>query len=103
MSTVWDDHEIANEAWSEGAQNHQDYEPRSRDRIAAAAKAYFDWMPIRRPEPAGVRLYRSLDWGDLARVVLLDTRYTGPDGQPDRLFARQRFLRDAPLYAAGNS
>lgn len=81
ISVVWDDHEIANDAWREGAQQHQDYEGRYLDRIAAASKAYFDWMPIRRPDPRAPQIYRSLDWGDLARIVLLDTRFIGRDQQ----------------------
>jgi alkaline phosphatase D len=84
MSVVWDDHEIANDSWREGAQNHQTAtEGAYADRVAAASKAYFDWMPIRLPEQRGVRIYRSLDWGDLARIVLLDTRLIGRDRQID--------------------
>jgi alkaline phosphatase D len=49
--------------------------------MAAAAKAFFDWMPIRRPERNGYRIYRSIDWGNLARIVLLDARYIGRDRQ----------------------
>lgn len=74
ISAVWDDHEIANDATSTGAQNHQRSEGAYVDRVAAATKAYFDWMPIRRPEPSGIRIYRYLEWGDLARIILLDTR-----------------------------
>lgn len=79
ISAVWDDHEITNNTWRDGAQNHQANEGSWADRIAAASKAYFDWMPIRRPEARGARIYRALDWGDLARIVLLDTRYIGRD------------------------
>lgn len=81
MATVWDDHEIANDATRTGAQNHQRSEGAYADRVAAATKAYFDWMPVR--GPAGVRLYRSLDWGDLARILLIDTRLIGRDRQLD--------------------
>lgn len=84
MSAVWDDHELANNTWRDGAQNHQ---PATEGdfyvRMAAAAKAYFDWMPIRRPDPQSLRIYRSLDWGDLARIVLLDTRLIGRDRELD--------------------
>ncbi|HRE44463.1 MAG TPA: alkaline phosphatase D family protein [Terricaulis sp.] len=84
MSAVWDDHEFANNTWRDGAQNHQ---PATEGdfyvRMAAAAKAYFDWMPIRRPEPQSLRIYRSLDWGDLARIVLIDTRLIGRDQELD--------------------
>jgi alkaline phosphatase D len=83
LSAVWDDHELANDTWREGAQNHQQAEGAFIDRIAAASKAYFDWMPLRRPEPRGARLHRYLDWGDLARILLLDTRLHGRDRQID--------------------
>ncbi len=83
ISAVWDDHEIANDAAAHGAQNHQRTEGTYADRIAAASKAYFDWMPLRRPERRGLRLHRALDWGDLARIVLLDTRLAGRDRQLD--------------------
>lgn len=83
ISATWDDHEIANDATSTGAQNHQRTEGTYVDRVAAASKAYFDWMPIRRPDETRARLYRSLDWGDLARIVLLDTRYIGRVRQLD--------------------
>jgi alkaline phosphatase D len=80
MAVVWDDHELTNDTWREGAQNHQpETEGAFVDRVAAASKAYFDWMPIRRPERGAARIYRSLDWGDLARILLLDTRFIGRD------------------------
>ncbi|MEZ5994435.1 MAG: alkaline phosphatase D family protein [Hyphomonadaceae bacterium] len=84
ICVVWDDHEIANDTWREGAQNHSEaFEGAFADRVAAASKAYFDWMPIRRPERRGPRIYRSLDWGSLARILLLDTRLIGRDRQLD--------------------
>jgi alkaline phosphatase D len=82
ISAVWDDHEITNDASSNGAQNHQRNEGTYADRVAAATKAYFDWMPIRRPDNS-VRVYRSLDWGDLARILLIDTRLIGRTRQLD--------------------
>ncbi len=82
ISAVWDDHEIANDSTSTGAQNHQRNEGTYVDRVAAATKAYFDWMPIRRPDN-GIRVYRSLEWGDLARILLIDTRLIGRTRQLD--------------------
>lgn len=80
---VWDDHEIANDAWREGAGAHN---PQTQgpylDRVAAADKAFHDWLPIRRAGP-GYRQYRSFDWGDLARVLMLDARFIGRDRQID--------------------
>jgi alkaline phosphatase D len=83
IAAVWDDHEFANDASATGAQNHQSNEGAYADRVAAATKAYFDWMPIRRPETSGLRAYRSLDWGALARIVLIDTRLAGRSRQLD--------------------
>lgn len=100
MSVVWDDHELANDAWIEGAQAHQTPDEGAwSDRVAAATKAYFDWMPIRRPTPQGHRLYRSLDWGDLARILFLDTRLAGRTRQLDYRNSVQAAL-DTPGEAA---
>jgi len=84
---VWDDHELANNAWSGGAENHNpdkgegSWESRRR----AAVRAYFEWMPIRETAASpGPRIYRTLRWGDLADLVLLDTRLIGRDQQADR-------------------
>lgn len=41
MISVWDDHEIANDTWREGAQNHNDGEGAFSVRKAAAIQAYF--------------------------------------------------------------
>ena len=71
---VWDDHELANNAWSGGAQNHDPDEGDWRLRQAAAWKAYMEWMPIREQPGAGIRLYRSFRYGSLAELVMLDTR-----------------------------
>ncbi|MEQ9510408.1 MAG: alkaline phosphatase D family protein, partial [Alloalcanivorax xenomutans] len=64
---VWDDHEIANDAWMEGAENHDpategDYLMRKQ----RALQAYFEWMPIR-PFDDNDReiIYRSFHYGDL--------------------------------------
>jgi len=84
FATVWDDHELTNNAWWEGAQNHQpDTEGLWVDRRAAAFKAYADWMPIRTFPREPLRIYRSLDWGETASVLLLDTRLIGRQEQLD--------------------
>jgi alkaline phosphatase D len=70
---VWDDHETSNNAWKDGAQNHEPTEGSWADRKAAAQRAYAEWMPIREQQPAN-KIWRKLAWGDLADIVLLDTR-----------------------------
>ncbi len=80
---IWDDHELANDAWRDGAQNHQpDTEGSWVVRRAMAAKAYADWLPIRRQADL-LHIYRTLHWGDLASIILLDTRLIGRDQQLD--------------------
>jgi alkaline phosphatase D len=70
---IWDDHEIANDAWSGGAENHTEgAEGTWSARQAAAKQAYFEWMPVR-PAVAGTT-YRRLRFGKLADLSLLDLR-----------------------------
>lgn len=74
---VWDDHETANDSWIGGAENHQ---PASEGdwnaRKAAAMQAYFEWMPIRDPRPGAPweAINRSFDYGDLASLLMVETR-----------------------------
>lgn len=82
---VWDDHEVANDAWKNGAENHQpttegDYTARK----LAALQAYFEWMPIRPvSENDQETIYRSFQFGDLVNLLMLDTRIIGRDQQLD--------------------
>ena len=74
---VWDDHEVANDDWIGGAENH---DPKTEGdwakRKAAAMQAYFEWMPIRDPRPGQpwAAINRSFDFGDLATLVMVETR-----------------------------
>lgn len=81
---VWDDHETANDSFSAGAQNHTpDAEGDWTTRKAAALKAYFEWMPIREPAGGGLAeaAMRSFDFGDLASLIMIETRLTARDQQ----------------------
>lgn len=82
---VWDDHEFTNNAWMNGAQNHNNDgrdEGDWRARRTAAAQAYFEWMPIREDaQTKQERIYRSFQFGDLASLVMLDTRVVGREEQ----------------------
>ena len=82
---AWDDHETANDSYAGGAQNHQPaVEGDWSARKATALKAYYEWMPIREPgagktlAEAGARSFRI---GDLAQIVMLETRLTARDRQ----------------------
>ena len=73
---VWDDHEVANDSWIGGAENHDDAEGDWAARKAAAMQAYFEWMPIRDSRRALGReaIYRSFEFGDLATLAMVETR-----------------------------
>jgi alkaline phosphatase D len=85
MVAVWDDHESANNAWQDGAQNHDASEGDWKARRAAAIRAYREWLPVREPaDPADDRTWRRLRFGDLADLLMLDTRLAGRDEQAAR-------------------
>lgn len=81
---IWDDHEIANNAYSSGAQNHQAEEEGPYDqRRSAAVTAYFEWMPL--DNYPNQQLYRSFQFGDMAELMMLDERLAGRDQPVDSL------------------
>lgn len=103
--TTWDDHEIANDTWARGAENHDPATEGSfAARLQAARSAYRDWMPVS-DQP-----YARYDIGRLASLYRLDTRVHGRDPQldlgaairsgPDTMTALKR-LRDEQ-WMAGN-
>jgi alkaline phosphatase D len=75
---TWDDHEVTNDAWRDGAENHQPAEGDYAARRAAAHRAYDEWMPVRMSGTAatgdGTRLFRTLRFGALAELSMLDLR-----------------------------
>ncbi len=73
-----DDHEVDND-YAGDIPEDPDQESREQFllRRAAAYQAYYEFMPLRRaalPRGPGMRLYRRLEWGRLARFHVLDTR-----------------------------
>lgn len=83
MIAVWDDHEIANDTWAGGAENHTEgTEGVFAQRRAQAMQAYHEWMPTRLPDATRPDLiYRSFDFGTLLSLHMLDTRNIGRDEQ----------------------
>ncbi|MCL8025029.1 alkaline phosphatase D family protein [Nocardioides bruguierae] len=76
---TWDDHETTNDAYDDGAENHQpDTEGDWPTRRARAHRAYDEWMPVRMAGTAdlrdGSRLFRRLRFGTLAQLNMLDLR-----------------------------
>ena len=80
---IWDDHELANDTWREGAENHQANEGPFLDRKLAALQAYFEWMPIRPIDDQHIQIYRQFDFGNLVQLTMLDTRIIARDKQLD--------------------
>lgn len=78
---IWDDHEIANDAWKEGAENHTAAtEGDFALRRAAALKAWREWLPVREQDTSNpLKAYRSFDFGSLLSLHMLDTRLGGRD------------------------
>jgi len=76
--TIFDDHELTNDSWSDGAQNHNPGEGDFYARRAAAYQAYLEWMPFRLPDQSvphrGTRFFRRFTFGDLAELSVIDTR-----------------------------
>lgn len=75
---VWDDHESANNAWRDGAENHQPEEGAWATRRDAAVRAWHEWMPVReRPAAGASPIFRSFRFGRIADLIMLDTRLHG--------------------------
>ena len=113
LIACWDDHETANNPYGQGskentgAENHQEVceanvtSPESDKRVAqcdrdegdivtrlnAAARSYFEWMPIRHKSGAmGVvdvgDITQVISWGDMATIVTFDTRVSHRSEDP---------------------
>ncbi|MCW2813847.1 MAG: Alkaline phosphatase [Nocardioides sp.] len=79
MIAIWDDHETANDAWRDGAGAHDPSTEGSwARRRARGHRAYDEWMPARLQGSVrlgdGDRLFRTIRFGRLADLHLLDLR-----------------------------
>jgi alkaline phosphatase D len=75
LIAMYDDHELANDWWKDGSQNHTpategDFHAR-RD---AAMKAFHEWLPVRVNASDETIAYRRFQFGDLVDVFMLDER-----------------------------
>ena len=78
--SIWDDHESANDSYTDGAQNHQPNEGDWNTRKAISKQVYFEWMPVR--NNADNSVYRAIRYGNLCDLFMLDTRLEGRDEPP---------------------
>lgn len=81
-AVVWDDHEVDNN-WADDVPENSDAGQLNdtlehfRQRRSAAFQAYYENMPLRPSSlPAGpdMKIYRRLQWGQLANFHMMDTR-----------------------------
>ena len=82
---VWDDHEFDNNCAGAVSEEAGVDPQQFLLRRANAYQAYYENMPLRKPAmPSGpdMRLYRTIDFGRLARIEMLDTRQYRSD-QPN--------------------
>ena len=82
---TWDDHEFDNN-YADGISEEKNVDPQKfMQRRADAYKAYYESMPLRKvqlPTGPNMRLYRSMSFGRLANLAVLDTRQYRTD-QPN--------------------
>ncbi|MDQ3155116.1 MAG: alkaline phosphatase D family protein [Actinomycetota bacterium] len=76
---TWDDHETANDTWTEGAENHSpETEGDFIARRQASLTAYDEWMPVRLGGTVEVgdttKVYRTFRFGNLIDLSMLDLR-----------------------------
>jgi alkaline phosphatase D len=78
MIAQWDDHEFTNDAWADGAENHQPAtEGDWSARKAVAERVYQEWMPVSDSR------WRDYQIGSLATLFKLETRISGRSAPPD--------------------
>ncbi len=90
---IWDDHEITNNAYISGAQNHQENEGSYDRRKAVAKQVFYEWLPIRE----GKTHYRKFNFGNTIDLVMLDERLAGRTMQADSLSDPRRNSDDHHL------
>ncbi len=81
---VWDDHELAGNAWWDGAAGHDpENEGDWARRRAAAVRAYREWMPSGLPDPADPwRVWRTVRLGPWPTWCCSTRGWTGGSSRP---------------------
>ena len=103
---IFDDHEITNDAYESGAENHEAADDPDHSytgpqeppgiraegdflqRRARAFQAYLEWMPIREPQSyqpqphEGTQFFRRFSFGDLAALSVIETRQNRSEQVP---------------------
>jgi len=80
LISIWDDHEVANDDFVDGAENHRSDQGSFEARKRAAIRAYHEWLPTRPNfDPSNTSAvpwmrWRRFDFGGLATLLMLETR-----------------------------
>jgi alkaline phosphatase D len=70
---IWDDHEV-----------RDNFAGPAEPLMPLGRQAFLEYWPLLPPAPEPTRLYRSVRWGRLLEVFILDTRqYRSPNREPD--------------------
>ena len=77
--SVWDDHEVADDAWEAGSPGDvtSDHSAEWKRRQRDAADAYLDWLPQEASVTGPTLMDRRVRIGTLADIVVLDARQAG--------------------------
>jgi alkaline phosphatase D len=74
---IWDDHEVDNNYAGTHGENVMESDEQMRTRRAAAYQAWWEHQPVRVPRArswADLTIMRTIEWGSLAKIFLLDGR-----------------------------
>lgn len=94
MIAMWDDHEVANDAWKDGAENHQpETEGPYSIRKSVSEKVYREWLPVSED------YWSRYEIGKLATLFRLETRHVARE-KPFDLADLMKGKRGAELEAA---
>ncbi|KAK3260885.1 hypothetical protein CYMTET_30181, partial [Cymbomonas tetramitiformis] len=100
LIAVWDDHEIANNPWVHGAEDHNPGEGSWETRKKVAIQAYHEYMPTRSWDVQhggylGALFYRNFTFGNLASLLMLESRLlnrTDPNEIPNVFHTAQEIV-----------
>ena len=95
---VWDDHEVANEAYKDGAENHQPNEGDFNTRKMNAIQVWHEYLPCRVSDNA--KIYRNFEIDNFVNLIMLDTRIIGRDKQLNYLDYATPSGLDVPQFLA---
>lgn len=76
---VWDDHEITNDAFKDGAENHQPNEGDYETRKMSAIQVWHEYLPARVDDNA--KIFRNFEIAGFVNLMMLDTRIIGREEQ----------------------